>query len=122
MAVEPLMMGAYRQAHENGSFCTWLDSTDTEPRVRFGSQENKWRWVWDASTKQGKWELGGDKGKKEEPKQPAETRGKITMEQLEDEHRRATDDRAAQLRRESARRLKQKEAQARKKEIEEHER
>ena len=85
------------------------------------SDKEQWKWKYDPATKQGKWILAESKAEQREREAPAQ-RPRITMAELEEDQRKAAEKRAADLRRETAQRLKRKQMLAAKKEQEEEER
>ena len=86
------------------------------------SQPERWRWKYDAATKQGKWFLDEAKGPGDPTPVSSAQRPRVTMAELEEDRRKAAEKRAAMLRRETANRLKRKQMLALKKEQEEEER
>ncbi|EKX34524.1 hypothetical protein GUITHDRAFT_155706, partial [Guillardia theta CCMP2712] len=101
MAVTPITISDYRVVNNTQA-----------------KQGDQWQWVWDPSLKKGKWQLI-ENSKQEEVCRPAATRQKVTIQELEESSRKAADARAAKLRRETARRLKQKDEIAKQQEWQE---
>ena len=85
------------------------------------SEKEQWKWKYDPATKQGKWVLAESKAEQREREASAQ-RPRVTMAELEEDQRKAAEKRAAELRRETAKRLKRKQMLAAKKEQEEEER
>uniref|UniRef100_A0A7S0ENQ4 Uncharacterized protein n=1 Tax=Hanusia phi TaxID=3032 RepID=A0A7S0ENQ4_9CRYP len=101
MAVTPITISDYRVVNNNQA-----------------KQGDQWQWVWDPSLKKGKWQLV-ENPKQQDMSRPAAARQKVTMQELEESSRKAVDARAAKLRKETARRLKQKDEIAKQKEWQE---
>jgi len=86
------------------------------------SHTERWKWKYDAATKQGRWILDESRPVADSnPVAPA-PRPRITMAELEEDQRKAAEKRAAALRRDTAKRLKRKQMLAARQEQEEEDR